>query len=262
VAYDGLDLEVSLENMDGIMLYMTNPLAAYKRNNDFLNKLQDYNLFGVAYDDVGKYVYADFNVNATFTKGESVQQLKELLAASENTGRNVALAGANQYIYSHADYLYGLREDCYGLSITDYAVPFVQLVLSGSIPYSTENAGNLCYDLQVQKLKWIEYGALPYFYLTYESALNLRDTGYDTLFSSTYSEWEETVVDTYKEFEQNLSVVYGQEIADHKIITDDLIRLEYANGVVIYINYSDADVTADDVTVPAKNYVVVRGGEQ
>ena len=146
--------------------------------------------------------------------------------------------------------------------ITDYEVPFIQMVVSGLIPYSTEGAGNLAYDLQVQKLKWIEHGSLPFFYLTYESALNLRDTDYDTLFSSTYADWENTVVDTYKEFQENFSCVYGEQIVSHTILSDDLKCLEYANGVRVYINYGDEEATADGVTVSAKDYVVVRGGEQ
>ncbi len=133
--------------------------------------------------------------------------------------------------------------------------------MSGRIPYSTEGAGNLSYDLQTQKLKWIEYGALPYFYLTYESALKLRDTGYQRLFSSTYNDWEGVMLDTYNEFRNNLSCVYGVQMVGHDYLTDDLIRVEYANGIAIYINYGAQEAKADNVTVPAKGYVVVGGGE-
>ncbi len=262
VAYDGLNLEISASDFDGTIYYIMNPLAAYNRNNNFLDKLEKYDILGVAYDDVGQYAYADHNEQAPYLKSETVVRLRELLGASENTGRNIAVLGANQYVYGNADYLYGLREDNYGLVITDYEVPFVQMVVSGLIPYSTEGAGNLAYDLQVQKLKWIEHGSLPFFYLTYESALNLRDTGYDALFSSTYADWEDIVVDTYKEFQENFSCVYGEQIVSHKILTDDVKCVKYGNGVSVYVNYGDEETTADGVTIPAKDYVVVRGGEQ
>lgn len=262
VAYDGLNVEISAENFDGDIYYLLNPLAAYKRNSKFLDKIEKYDLLGVAYYGIGMVVYPDFNQTAPYLKSESVAQLRELLNSTKSTNRNVAVAGANQYTYSYADYLYDLREDSFGLSITDYSVPFVQMVISGMIPYSTEGAGNLSYDLQTQKLKWIEYGSLPYFYLTYESALNLRDTDYSTLFSSTYGDWENIVIDTYDEFKTNLSCVYGQQMVDHKVITDDLVRVEYANGVKIYVNYGKTDARADGVNVPAKNYVVVGGGEK
>lgn len=262
VAYDGLNIEISAENYDGDIYYLLNPLAAYKRNHKFLDKIKKYDLLGVAYGSIGEVAYADFNQNAPYLKSETVKQFRDLLADTKNTDRKVAVNGANQYVYTYADYLYGLSEDSFGLSITDYAVPFVQMVVSGRIPYTTHGAGNLSYDLQTQKLKWVEYGALPYFYLTYESALNLRDTDYSTLFSSTYEDWESTVTDTYNEFKENLSCVYGQQMTEHRVITEDLIYVEYANGVGIYINYDKEAATAEGVNVPAKSYVVVGGGEK
>ncbi len=260
VAYDGLNVEISVQNMDGTVLYMMNPQAAYRRNQEFLSKMEKYGNLGVAYNDVGKYVYADFNPQAPFTKAEAVLKLRELLGSAADSGRRVASLGTNQYVYSYTDYLYNLQEESYGLSITDYAVPFIQMVVSGLIPYSTQGAGNLSYDLQIQKLKWVEYGGLPNFVLTYESAQKLRDTGYDSLFSSTYADWEDTVVETYLEFKERLSGTYGQQMTSHEILTDDLIRIEYENGTVVYVNYSNEEATVDGVTIPAKDYVAVGGG--
>ena len=262
VAYNGLDLEISFENMDGVIQYMMNPQAAFERNVDFLDKLDKYNLMNVAYEDVGLYAFADSNTYNPFTKTQSAAKLAELLATTKAADRKVASKGSNQYVYASADYMYGLREESFGLSITDYAVPFIQMVFSGMIPYSTEGAGNLSYDLRTQILTWVEYGSLPYFYLTYESALNLRDTDYDTLFSSTYADWEDTVVTTYNEFKERLSCVYGAQMIDHKNISGDLVRVEYDNGIAIYINYANTESTVDGVKVPAKDYVVVQGGEQ
>lgn len=262
VAYNGLDIEISFKNMDGVIQYMMNPQAAYERNLDFLKKLDKYNLLNVAYEDVGLYAFADSNEYNRFTKTQSVAKLAELLGSTKAADRNVASKGSNQYVYAYADYMYGLREEAFGLSITDYSVPFIQMVFSGMIPYSTEGAGNLSYDLRTQILTWVEYGALPYFYLTYESALNLRDTDYDTLFSSTYADWEETVVTTYNEFKERLSCVYGAQMVDHKNISGDLVRIEYDNGIAIYINYATAEASVDGVKVPAKDYVVVQGGGQ
>ena len=262
VAYNGLDIEISFENMDGVVQYMMNPQAAYERNLDFMDKLKKYDLMNVAYEDVGLYAFADSNEYNKFTKPQSVAKLTELLASTKAEDRKVASKGSNQYVYASADYMYGLREEAFGLSITDYSVPFIQMVFSGMIPYSTEGAGNLSYDLRTQILTWVEYGALPYFYLTYESALNLRDTDYDTLFSSTYADWEQTVVDTYKEYKERLSCVYGAQMIDHKNISGDLVRVEYDNGIAIYINYANTEASIDGVKVPAKDYVVVTGGEQ
>jgi len=261
VARDGLNVEVAVENMSGLTYYLLNPQASYRRNETFLKKLSGYDRYGVAYTTLGQYAYADYNEKNPFTKTETVEKLKEILTVTDREGRKIAVQGANDYTFGHADYLYGMREDSYGLSITDYSVPFMEMVVSGLIPYSTDGAGNLAYDLQRQKLKWIEYGAVPYFRLTYESALKLRDTYMDDLFSSTYEDWEGTVVDTYREFQNNLSGVWGEQLIKHEILTEDLVQVVYADGTTIYINYGSEEASADGVTVPAKDYVVVGGGK-
>lgn len=264
VLYNGLDVQIAASDMNGLNYYYLNPQASFERNSRLLKKLGDYSRLGVAYETAGRYVYPDYNVerkNGVFTKAQTVDKMREMLAATKESGRSVAVNGSNQYVYDRVDYLYNLREESYGLTISDYSVPFVQMVVSGLIPYTTEGAGNLAYDLQVQKLKWIEYGSLPSFYLTYESAQKLRNTDYDTLFSSTYADWEDIMLETYREFKDNLSVVYGQQMVEHEFLTDDLVRLKYANGVRVYVNYSDAPAGADGISVPAKNYLVVGGGE-
>lgn len=265
VLYNGLDVQIAASDMNGLNYYYLNPQVSFERNSSLLKKLGDYSRLGVAYETAGRYVYPDYNVerkDGVFTKAQTVDKMREMLAAAKESGRGVAVNGSNQYVYDRADYLYNLREESYGLSITDYSVPFVQMVVSGLIPYTTEGAGNLAYDLQVQKLKWIECGALPNFYLTYESAQKLRNTDYDTLFSSTYADWEGIMLETYREFKDNLSVVYGQQMVEHEFLTDDLVRLKYANGVRVYVNYGDAPAGADGISVPAKNYLVVGGGER
>ncbi|MBR6637401.1 MAG: hypothetical protein IKK96_00935, partial [Lachnospiraceae bacterium] len=137
--------------------------------------------------------------------------------------------------------------------------PFTQMVISGLIPYAsgTYETGNLTYDLDVQKLEWIEFGALPYFYLTYENALKLKDTGYNFLFTSTYSYWKDRVVETYKEFNENFGDTYGEQMVSHEVLAQDVKRVEYSNGKIIYLNYSPEEVIIDGVTIPAIGYTVI-----
>ncbi len=260
VAYNGLNLETSLKSFEGTTYYFLNPVKINKNNSKILKKLKKYDGLGMAYDDIALYAYADFNEWHTFTKAGSVNELRKTLKETEDSGRNIATNGNNQYVLSYSDYLYKMRESTFGLSISDYAVPFVQMVVSGRMSYSTEGAGNLSYDLQTQKLKWVEFGSMPYFYLTNESAQELRDTDRDLLFSSTFSEWEPVVVETCKEFKDNFSSIVGRQMVEHTIISADVRRVKYDNGVIIYINYAEKEATADGITIPAKSYIVT-GGE-
>ncbi|MCR5585404.1 MAG: hypothetical protein K6F63_08245 [Lachnospiraceae bacterium] len=259
VVYDGLGIEIAELYMDGSISYLTNPLTIFKRNGKFLNKLKKYDGVGIAYEDLGRIAYYDYNDLHPFTKDETVQEFRKVFAETEDAGKGISVNGANQYSYSFADYIYNLTEENYGLSITDYSVPFVQMVISGYIPYSTSGAGNLSYDLETQKLKWIEYGSLPYFYVTYESALNLRETPNDTLFSSTWSDWKPIIADTYNEFKENFSCIYGKQMTEHRILSDKVSRITYENGVSIYVNYDENETMADGIKIPGKGYVVTGG---
>ncbi len=261
VVYNGLDVEVSMEMFNGDICYLLNAQSAQNRNNDLLSKLHTAKNLGIAYSSLGYYIYADHNENAPFTKQEMTEKQVEMLNDTRNDGRKVAVAGSNQYIFQASDYIYNLKEDAYGLAITDYSVPFTEMILSGCVPYSTNGAGNLSYDLDYQKLKWIEYGATPYFFLTAESALNLRETNYDTLFSSTFTDWEDELVSIYSEFKANLGEVYGKQMVAHDYLTDDVVRIKYENGWTIYINYGENSLPVDGYMIPAKDYAIVRGGE-
>jgi len=211
----------------------------------------------VAYTDIGKFAYADFNEWHPYIKSESVTELMGTLADTAGAGRLIASNGQNQYVFASADYVYNIKDEPYGLSITDYAVPFAQMVLSGRVSYSSESSGNLAYDLQTQKLKWIEFGSAPCFSLTYESALKLRNTGNDGLFSSTFSDWEPVVAEVYSEYKQNFSSVFGVRMTGHEVLGLDHRKVTYENGTTVYINYSDKEAVLEGVNVPGKNYVIV-----
>lgn len=260
VVYSGINVPISAEyNSD---YYLLSPSAVLRMAKDFLDKTADYSNIGIAYANLGIAVYDDYNKDNPSTREDTVDKWKEVLASTKAAGKNAAVDGANQYSYGNADYLYRMPITNYGLTITDYAVPFVQMVVSGLIPYSagTFETGNLTYDLDIQKLEWIEFGALPYFYLTYEDALKLKDTGLNFLFTSTYSFWRERVIDTYKEFEENFGDTYGEQMISHEVLSEDIKRVEYSNGKIIYLNYSEKEVIIDGVTIPAKGYTVIGKG--
>jgi len=235
--------------------YLLNPLITYNNAMDFVDKISSYDKISAGYEDIGRIIYPDYNKNAPYSRSETVAQWKKLLADTKAKGKKVAVEGSNQYVYSNADYLYSVPLSAFGLAITDYSVPFIQMVLSGLIPYSSM-AGNLSYDLDIQKLQWIEFGALPYFRLTYEDALLLKETEYNSLFTSTFDVWEDRVVTIYNEFKQNLGSVYGQQMILHEILDDGVVRVGYEDGTLIYLNYNNEDANISGLTIPAKDYII------
>ncbi|MCR5311243.1 MAG: hypothetical protein K6E32_07520 [Lachnospiraceae bacterium] len=261
VVYDGMGTEISLEFFNGETGYLLNPAAAEARNKALLKKLSKAPELNIAYSTLARFAYPDYNKDNSFTKNETANTYSEILKETTETGRKTAVNGCNMYSFANADYVYGIPEEAFGLSITDYSVPFVEMVLSGCVPYATDGAGNLSYDLNYQKLKWIEYGSVPYFMLTYRSALNLRESNYADLFSSTYEDWRDDVIDTFNELKDSVGFLYGKRLMSHEVLSEDTVKITYEDGTKIYINYDRKSAVCEGITVPAESYAVVKGGD-
>lgn len=255
------DVVISASNIpvmsaDGKM-FLLNPMASVEKNKEFLNEISQYSNLNLAYEDLGEIIYQDYHKTYPCSRKETVHSWTILLGDSKKQDKFIAVEGANQYSYSYADYLYNVPTDTFGYFITDEEIPFLQMVLSGLVPYSS-SAGNLAYDLDLQKLKWIEFGCIPYFELTKEPALRLSDTDYNHLFTSQYTHWKDSVIEIYKEYEKNLSCVYGEQIVEHIKLDEDVARVTYSNGVQILINYSEKNYNYKGETVLAKDYKVIQ----
>lgn len=235
--------------------YLLNPQVAYSRAMDFTDKISEFENIGVTYELIGRMVFPDYNKEAPFTRSETIDKWKQIYKETSEKGKKVSTISFNQYNFSDVDYLTQVPLSAYGLAITDYSIPFAQMVVSGMIPYSAK-PGNLSYDLDIRKLEWIENGALPYFYLTYEDAVALKETGYNHLFTSTYDKWEERLLTVYNEFKENFNVIYGKQMTLHERIAEGVVKVGYENGVLIYLNYNSFDVQEEGYTIPAKNYII------
>ena len=48
----------------------------------------------------------------------------------------------------------------------------------------------------------------------------------------------------------------------HELLEADVVKVTYANGTAVYINYRRADAAADGLTIPALGYLVKGGDAQ
>lgn len=133
------------------------------------------------------------------------------------------------------------------------------MVLYGSIPYSAE-PGNLAYDLDQMKLRWIEYGCQPHFELAENDPVLLQDTAYTELFACKNEDWKERVLAVYHEFQTEIwPYTTGGDpvfIQEHEVLQEDFVRVTYSNGTQILLNYGDTEQSAEGLAVQANSYRV------
>lgn len=183
-----------------------------------------------------------------------------MLAENDEKYGTTIVQGGNQYVLESADKLTEIPYEDSGYRLTTKSVPVYQIATHGLVEFTGE-PGNLSSNLTEEKLKWAEYGYMPYFELTYSSSDKLMYTDYNKLFSSEFKTWKEEVVKVYKEFNDQLSDVWDAYIIGHEEVATDVYKVTYDNGKVVYVNYNtdeeDTYKTKSGEVVEAESFVVI-----
>lgn len=226
--------------------------------NNILIPAKDYSISGISFKDIGRYLYYDYNEKNFSSKKQTKDYLIKMLDNTNKEFNIVMTKGGNAYVLNKVQRLADIPTKCSGYYFTTKSVPFYQMVVHGLIPYTSNIPGNLSPNFEREKLEWIEKGYMPYFELTYKPADLLKYTEYNTLFSSTYSDWIEKAVAIYNEFNENLGDIWSEYIIKHEELEKDVVMVTYSNNTRIIINYSDKDVKIGGKIVKALDYLVIR----
>ncbi|NMA94993.1 MAG: hypothetical protein GX974_03045, partial [Clostridiales bacterium] len=148
---------------DELNWFLLNPSASYKRLERFLKQVKGLKV-GIVFEKIGERIYHDYNSKNPYSRMGTQRVWEDMMELTLKEKGAMAVEGGNAYTFKYADRLYNIPVETSQYHICDETVPFFQMVVHGRIPYSSE-PGNLFYDDIKQKLKWIEYGCMPYFEL-------------------------------------------------------------------------------------------------
>ena len=203
-------------------------------------------------------IYSDFNKKDMISRPESeliVQAQLERIAQEQDL--MIRCGGA--YTFAYTQVMSGVASDSSHFRLANETVPFLQMVLHGSMKLYTSPI-NLASNSQTAVLRAIEYGMLPCFQVTYDQSSVLKNSEYTDNFASGYENWREDILKAYAMANDGLEGLIGCGIIDHRQVAQQVFATTYENGDVVYVNYSTADVTVDGHTVPARGIYRERSG--
>ena len=236
--------------------YLAEPAAMFQKFLPSSRKTAQSVGTGLSLENVGYYVINHSHGEESVTRGQYIEYAQDFAQGCAEAGVPVCTQG-NLYMLSDITSIRGVPCEDSQLDITDRAVPFYQMLVHGRLPYFSA-PGNTADDPGTQKLRWIEYGYCPTFELTFESPEHLRYTEYNRLFTSCYSRWKDTVLETAKEWEEGLVQLAGKPITRHLQLQDGVFQTVFEDQSVI-VNYNEAPVTIEGVVVEGKSYQIVDG---
>ncbi len=210
---------------------------------------------GASFENDGRDLSSDFYRKNPHSR-ESVSRLQEDRFKGLDSTK-VMINMGNDYAVPYVDVV--TRMDLRGseYTILDEYIPFYQLALHGYIDY-TGDPINICGNAQDELLYSAEYGAGLSYTIMRESAFILQKTLYTEYYGSEFDSCHQDIVDTYKRYNSELGHTFNQEMAGHQKLTETVSCTEYDDGTKVYVNYGYEPYSADGVTVPARDYLVVR----
>ena len=230
-------------------VFMLSPDVAESKLKDFLKKASSFQLDGLRFERMGKYIAFNYGARRYLTAEDTLGIYRAMADEARAALGTVEAEGGNAALLGVADFFTDVPYDDFGYQITTASVPFYQIALHGLVEYAGR-PGNLSSDLEREVLRWVEMGYTPFFELTYDNTEELMYTNYQSLFSAEYAAWQDRVAWAAKQFTEGpLAELHDQLILEHRRLSDTLVRVTYENGAAVYVNYASEPAEADGVEI-------------
>ncbi len=234
--------------------YLLHTAIAGQMSDRLSAEAQKYGV-GASFENDGRDLSSDFYRKAPYSREAVAKLQEERFKSLDNT--KVMINMGNDYAVPYVDMVTEMDLRGSEYTILDEFVPFYQIALHGYIDY-TGKPINICGHAEDELLYSAEYGAGLSYTVMQESAFVLQKTLYTEYYGSEFESCRQDIIDTYTRYNRELGHTFNQEMTGHEKLTPDVSCTEYADGTRVYVNYGYADYEVSGVTVPARDYLVVR----
>ncbi len=209
---------------------------------------KNYSFSGYCISDAGSVLYSDFSNGGLLREDASIEIAKAIAPLS--TDHSTMTATGNFYMLKNIDSVINLPLKPSSSESGAYiSVPFVQLILHGIVDYSGE-AINTDINSNELMLRYIEYGACPYYewnYVPVNSATENDIYYYDNTINA--------AAEFYTKSNEVLNDLRTARMTDHYEVENGVFCTEYDTGTMIYVNYTDSDCTILGAVVEARSFM-------
>lgn len=236
---------------------LISPKFLVRYTGAFAEKIEKYDVSGISLRDLGSQLHSDKKRTNIIDREAALDVVLSQLALMESTDKNIMVNMANDYAWRYADDIINLPLCDNGYAVIDENIPLYEMIVHGCIDYCGE-VYNLSSDAneRLRVLNMIEYGAAPHFVFTWQETSEMKYSGLNSKYSTTFALWADTAVAVYDEVNGVLGRVDDATITMHEVLADGVRKVSYSNGIIIYVNYTQSDITADGITIPALGYTV------
>ena len=237
--------------------YLLKPKLTIKYMQNITAYAKQHSAGGVAFNDIGYLLSADYNPKNLTTRSEVLEMHQRELANMASSGISVVVDYGNDYVIPYVELITEMKLKGNQYQIIDYPVPFYSMAIHGLVNY-TGNSINLSGDYQTEILKSAETGAGLSFTFMKAPTSYLQNSNYTYYFGAEYDRWKDKVDRIYSRYEAEMGHCFNQYITEHELLDDGVFVSTYEDGTRVFVNYNDDDFIKGNLVVSAHDYTVER----
>lgn len=239
-----------------------NAYSILSRNNlenaakDVYKTAKKWSLNGVGLSTLSSIAYSDYSDKENskyYAKAGISAQVAKIYSNSEKIKK--MSSDANAYAAAGSDLVLSVPTFSSKAYLFDVDVPFYSMVFRGRTAVSGESL-NLSVDADVQLLRSVESGVGIAYTVTNDYSTKLLDSTSPVFYNSLYADLKDSIKENYKKVSDYYEKIGNSTIKSHTILENGLRETEFDNGIKVFVNYSEADVSCEVGNVPAKGFLV------
>lgn len=230
------------------LLTLESTLSLFNRS---VKSLKKYSIDSLAISSLGTMIYGDYENNTT--RSDLISTYQSML----DSDMNIGLYAPNAYLFNNLSAYFDA--DLYSSQYTtfDDTVPFISLALSGFFPIYSTNA-NFFANAKDELLRLVDYNVNLSFIVTEKSSSEFLESPLEYIYSSEYDSLKEAILIYYNYVNDALRNVINSSVIERTVLSSGVVLNKYDNNTSIVINYTNEDYIYGTVTIPAKDYEVIK----
>ena len=223
-----------------------------------LLKMADkYQLTGLALSSISNTAYSDY-ADDEYPVCKDIQ--KDVMGVLEKISENkyfVASTDANDYAAVCSNKIFDTPSHSSFADAFDFEIPFYQMVFHGQKSISL-NSANLAVNYEKAVLKSIESGSGLQFSIINNYSTDYAFEGIENLQLMKWKNNSEKVLKAVESYEELFEKVKNSKITDYVIISKNVRKTVFSNGIEVFVNYGQNSFAIGDMVIDAMNYKVVQ----
>lgn len=218
----------------------------------FTEALNNRDIGNLALGGVTETLFSYSSKGSYYSRTDTMDIYMDAVSKADETC-SLLLETPNAYLWKYSDAFINMPLSSSDYLYLDQDIPFFSMVFKGVIPTYSEYV-NFEANKTENFLKMVESGMYPSFYVTAEDSSKLIYTNSNNLFSLEYTSYRDTIVEYDTALRALAEKVSGSCIISHEILDNGLVKVTYDNGIKVYVNYTESELSADGLTVAAMSY--------